>query len=203
MDEPFKTRELSEWFCDLDGVYDQDKRDRRYSQLRIIVQKGLIRPTTNEISRGKVARYNIEDAAIARLLFRLYELNFPMHLLRGLEPGLRPRPKGVEYYRDKKGVHRERPIWHEGTEERHISNVLPKIAAGEFWVYEVTPKRDDRGEITMVSSYFRPESEPSVWSLYRKELEEFDNWQGHTREPTILIPATELLRRMLNREAEG
>ncbi len=68
----FKLRELSDMFCALDGIDDRDKQIHHYSQMRLLAQRELIKPTTSDISRGKVARYSLENACVARILMTLH-----------------------------------------------------------------------------------------------------------------------------------
>ncbi len=171
-----KTREMTDLFCDLDGITDPEARDRRYNRGRALALKGLIKPTADDIGRGKVARFDIEEVAVARLLLQLTELGIGARPLRGFEHGFRP-PQPEEA-------------------ERHIRNVLPEIAAGEHWEFRVTVKLDDRGEVLLAGGFYR-EGAPSPWQQHREALVAFDKSQGHSRHSVITLDATGLLQPLL------
>lgn len=82
MTKTFKLRELSDQFCNLDGIADPDEQNRHYAQMRLLVQRQLIEPTSPDIGRGKVARYALDAACEARLLMTLHRGGFEHSVLR-------------------------------------------------------------------------------------------------------------------------
>lgn len=82
MTKTFKLRELSDQFCDLDRIADPDEQNRHYSQMRLLVQRRLIEPTSPDIGRGSVARYALDTACKARLLMTLHRGDFDHSVLR-------------------------------------------------------------------------------------------------------------------------
>jgi hypothetical protein len=176
VDPTLKLRPMSDRFSDADNIRSETERDLRYSRLRSLANKRIIVSTSEEVGRGKVAYYDGETVAEARIFLHLLE--------RGLDVGT-----------IRKLGHAIRPPW-EAEQYRHIAEVLPRIASGEAWVFEVTCSRDDLGEV-IVSGYFRPELQQSSQIKYADDLAAFRSAQGHSRESTLIVYATDLIRPLL------
>ncbi|GGD12036.1 hypothetical protein GCM10011335_13680 [Aureimonas glaciei] len=158
--------------------------------MRLLAQSGLITPLNNDISRGKVAYYSREEVAKARLLLQLYEITSTTRTLRdlefaffGLDIGMRPRPD-----------------WNGAELARHLKVVLEKIAAGEEWVFDVTLKADASGRLVS-ASYFRLAQEPRVRDTHRADIVAFEAAQGQRLLAQIELPATDLLKPLLDKIA--
>ncbi len=195
----FKLRELSDLFCDADGVHDQEERDRRYSQMRLLSQKKLFKPDGDDISRGKVARYAIGEACLARLYARMYEIGISFSVLRDVEHNLRRKLKTTSEGLDPsagRGNRSEREVG-----SAHLDTVLAAIERGERWVFEVTLKRNDRGD-QIATARFRPENEPSSFSRDRVP-DLFGKPKVETPGDTVVLQATDLLSPVIRAEPEG
>jgi hypothetical protein len=171
----FKLRNLADRFSDLDGIAALENRENRYSRLRRLSQRGVITPDTT--GRGKIARYSLEEAAIARICLSLYDAGFDTETLRNLDVAFRPPFEGEEW--------------------RNLSSVLKCIRDGEPWVFEVDRYRDNLGRLG-ASGRFRREDQPTFTVEQKAGLAEFNAKQDRKRESTVILYATDLLRPLLS-----
>ena len=192
MTKTYKLRELSDLFCDADGVRDQEERDRRYSQMRLLSQKKLIQPDSDDISRGKVARYSIGEACIARLIFRLYKIGISTKLLKDVADNLRRRPTKPSFSRDVSSE-KERDTGKK-VGPATFETVLAAIESGERWILEVTLKRKDGGR-QWATARFRP-TDIATPDLFGKPT-------ADPRGDAIILQATDLLSPVIKAVPEG
>lgn len=128
MKAEFTLPEINHLICAADGIEDAVVRDARYQKLRVLYQKGFLIPT-NEVSRGKVAKYSLANVCEASIALELSRKGMTDNLLRQVLDDLR---KGDSPHRHElpKGMHNPK-VW-------SFENVISSIwEHGQIWLLTI------------------------------------------------------------------